>query len=193
MQRLYVFNTLGFARNGLAQADVVLPLGTQAVRITGPDGGETPVQLIPRRRYPDGSVTTATLLFEASAPGLGQRQYTCEALLEAPSSPTESAQAGRVNVVAGDNLLWIESDLYRVGIDTSHGGVITSLYHKELDKEFCDPSAERAFNEYRGYFIAEKRWRTSREAPVEVKVIEEGPQRARSPSKAASATTRSAP
>lgn len=179
VQRLHVVNTLGSPRKGLAQADAVLPLGTRGVRITSSDGAERPVQLIPKRKYPDGSITTATLLFEADAPGLGQSFYSCEALPDAPAKSPESDPSSRVSVVAGDDLLWIESDLYRIGIDIQRGGVISSLYHKQLDKEFCDRAAERAFNEYRGYFIAENRWRTSCEAPVEVEVIEEGPVRAR--------------
>ncbi len=59
------------------------------------------------------------------------------------------------------------------------GGAIKSLYHKKLTREFCDPAAERAFNEYRGYFIAQGRWRSSLESPVEVETIEEGPLRAK--------------
>jgi len=30
-----------------------------------------------------------------------------------------------------------------------------------LNKEFGDPASERLFNEYRGYFVAQKEWRTS--------------------------------
>lgn len=166
---------MGVTRKGLTQADVVLPFGTQAVRITDSGGTEVPVQLIPRRRYPDGSITTATILFEAEAPGLGQSVYTCEAISPVP----ETAQPSGVTVTVDDASLWIENDLYRIQIDTRRGGVISSLYHKQLQREFVDASAERRFNEYRGYFVAEHRWRSSIETPVEVDVIEHGPLRAK--------------
>lgn len=194
VQWLYVVNTLGSAREGLAQADVVLPPGTQEVRIRDKSGGDVPVQLIPRRRYPDGSINTATVLFKAATPALGWSAYRCEAV-DSPArdggqstqgltqSWTKSSAASssheRVTLSSSQGILWIESDLYRIAVDTQRGGAIKSLYHKKLTREFCDPAAERAFNEYRGYFIAQGRWRSSLESPVEVETIEEGPLRAK--------------
>ncbi len=44
--------------------------------------------------------------------------------------------------------------------------------------EFCTPGSPRLFNEYRGYFIADKQWHTSAESPATVTILESGPERA---------------
>ena len=74
----------------------------------------------------------------------------------------------------------IESDLYRIVLDPQGGGVLRSLYHKGLGREFCSPDGSgRAFNELRGYFIEEERWHSSVDHPAAVDVLEDGPLRAR--------------
>jgi alpha-mannosidase len=64
-------------------------------------------------------------------------------------------------------------------VDAARGGAITSLFAKKFGKEFYDAAAERALNEYRGYFIAQKQWRSSTEQPANVAILENGPLRAR--------------
>jgi alpha-mannosidase len=56
---------------------------------------------------------------------------------------------------------------------------VSSLFVKSLGKEFCDGSAARSFNEYAGYFIAEKKWRSRVDQAARITIMENGPLRGR--------------
>jgi len=75
----------------------------------------------------------------------------------------------RISVVKNGYLL--ENDLYRITIDTLHGGVITSLIAKKLhNKSF----AVNGFNELRGNFYEKGGHRSSMESPVAVTILPDG-------------------
>ena len=93
-------------------------------------------------------------------------------------SPLEGA-AGTAARHEPDGSVVLETDLYRVRIDPARGGVITSLLLKEGNREFVDGTSERLFNEYRGYFITEKKWASSADGPATVSIGEAGPLRVR--------------
>ena len=76
-------------------------------------------------------------------------------------------------------MVTLETDLYRVRIDPARGGVLTSLLVKDGNREFVDGAAGRLFNEYRGYFVAEKKWASSADSPATVTIVERGPVRVR--------------
>lgn len=197
-QWVRAFNTLGWQRSDLAEMTLPADRGTIDFRVKDAEGVELPVQVISTRTYTprdnsrstvvnnqDGqagqqntgkSINTATVLFRPRLPALGYANYKVEPLKKRiDPSPTGSTRAQ----TESDGTITLESDLYRIKIDPARGGVITSLYAKAMDREFCDPSAKHSFNEYRGYFIEQQAWRSSADQPAQVTVVENGPLRAR--------------
>ena len=173
--RVVVMNTLGSPRHELAEATLVLPAGTRSVTVEDASGAPVPVQVRPLRRYRDGSWNTAQIVFPAAAPAFGFAAYKVRSHRDGASHAERAVQ-----VETADSEVVIESDLYRIVLDPQGGGVLRSLYHKGLGREFCSPDGSgRAFNELRGYFIEEERWHSSVDHPAAVDVLEDGPLRAR--------------
>ena len=188
-QWLRVFNTLGVAREDLAELTIDTDKGTRGLRVLDAEGNEIRSQVLPRRRYgaarqagppnaqtaPGESINSATVLFRPRVPALGYASYRIQPVYEAGVN----SQPGSVSARAeSDGSVTLESDLYRLRLDPGRGGAITSLYAKQLQREFCDPAAERLFNEYRGYFITQKQWRSSAEHPARIQITQNGPLRA---------------
>lgn len=173
---LLVANTLAHDRTDVVEAQVVLPPGSASLSVTTADGSRIPCQVIPTRKYAgDSSINAATVLFRAGVPAAGYNTYALETRRNQCAGPDDAARMVRD---AGSALV-ISSDIYDIRLDTGRGGVITSLYHKALQKEFCSSHDARALGELYGYFIAQRRWASSMESPVEVRVLENGPIRAR--------------
>lgn len=172
--QVLVVNTLGRARQDIAEATLVLPVGTRAVELEEPGGRRVPVQLRPMRFYGDGSLNTARVTFSARSPGFGLQTYLVKPV------PEERKPQPGVRVETAEDAVVIESDLYKIVLDPKRGGVIRSLYHKELDWEFSGAGETGGgFNEYRGYFIDEQQWLSSADSRVKIEVLESGPVRAR--------------
>jgi alpha-mannosidase len=188
-----VVNTLGTGRHDLAELTVATDRGTRSLRVFDEAGKPVPCQIAPmrvfgssqgggnRRGYrtlgPGESINAANLLFRANVPSMGYASYRVESVYGDADPPAEHGVVGvRENP---DGNVVIESDLYRIELDPKRGGVITSLFAKAMNKEFCDRAAARSFNEYAGYFIAEKKWRSSVEQPARISILESGPLRAR--------------
>ncbi len=196
-QWLRVVNTLGNERNEVVEINFATDRGTRSVRVLDSAGHEIPCQIIPTRRYSSHdsqnaatrrngaaerglsageSLNASTILFRARVPAIGSTVYR----LEPVSVDVASKPAGSTSARASDQgTILLENDLYRLRIDPARGGAITELFAKVPGKDFCDPAAERAMNEYRGYFIAQKQWRSSTEQPASVTILESGPLRAR--------------
>ena len=199
-QWLRVMNTLAFDRNELAELVLATDRNTKSVRVLDSSSKEVPCQINKTRSYlpeqvldrlsregqvypadrraalPSGGINTATVLFRPQVPSLGYTSYRVEPVYDHEPAPAPGTVSARK---VGDQTVLLESDIYRIRIDLSRGGAITSLYDKQLKKEFCDPAAERLFNEYRGYFISQKQWRSSTENPAAVTIQEDGPLRTR--------------
>ena len=200
-QWVRVVNTLGVGRRDLVELMIATDYGTHGLRVFDASSNEVPCQVISTRRYlskqlraqlsrnrevfpadrasmrnSGDSLNAAMLLFRPQVAALGHATYRVEPVYqEMVNVPRGSTSAS----LEADGSVILESDLYRMRLDPARGGVVTSLYAKQLNKEFCDPSSERLFNEYRGYFITQKQWRTSASEPAQVSVIENGPLRAR--------------
>ncbi len=172
-----VFNTLGASRDEVAELTLAADPGTQAVRVIDGSGGEVVAQVVRTRSYKgDGSIAAANLIFPAQAPAMGYATYRVEPQYEKTAL---AAPPGAVASRNPDGSIAVETDLYSIRLDAGRGAVLTSLYAKDLRKEFCDPHSQRSFNEYRGYFIAEKTWASSADKPAKVEIIENGPVRVR--------------
>ena len=182
-QWIRILNTLGIEREDLAELDVATDRGTHSLRMFDAAGKEIPCQTTTTRRFgpldrtapPGESINAATVLFRAQAPAMGYASYRVEPVYTDAAVPG----TGAVSVRTEGGKTVMESDLYRLELDASRGGGITSLYAKQLQKEFCDRSAQRLFNEYAGYFISQKAWRSSAENGARVTVMESGPLRGR--------------
>jgi len=184
-QWVRVVNTLGVERRDLAEVTLATDRGARGVRVLDDSGKEVASQMIVSRRYgaasfasgaQGASVNTAAVLFRPTVPALGYATYRVEPVAEEKSGSAVSSTSAKFE---SDGTVTMESDLYKLRLDPRRGGAITSLFAKKLNKEFCDPSSERAFNEYRGYFISQKQWRSSVEETARISVMENGPLRAR--------------
>lgn len=148
-----VYNTLGIIRKEIVFAK--LPAGWQAAAVTDSKGQQVVSQLVK-----DG------VLFTAAVPAMGSAVYHLKQV-----QPVEKVLRAVRKTGTGYVL---ETDLYRIVIDTLHGGVIKSLIAKRLqNKEF----AAAGFNELRGNFYDKGGFRSSMESPVTVTIEEAGPLR----------------
>lgn len=193
-----VFNTLVGEREDLVEFNWTSDLGTRRARVFDASGQEIPCQFLRPRKFnarqaargrgedaqPGGipayaageSLNAAAVLFRARVPSFGYATYRIEPVYDDGPPP---AWPGASAMVQTDGTVTLETDLYRVRIDPARGGAITSLFSKQSNIEFTNPASERLFNEYRGYFISEKAWRSSAEKAASVTILERGPVRVR--------------
>ena len=186
---VHVFNTQAHDRSTPIEVNVATPIGARSVYIRDTTGKAVPSQFEITRKYlsdktdrvrgsthrdvlePGESIGAGRLLFNAHVPATGQAVYTIETLFEDPAPATAS---GATAVVSADRSVLVETDLYRIRFDPDHGGTISSLFVKQLDKEFCT-AGDRRFHEFRGYFIEEKNWESSAAHPATLEILEHGP------------------
>jgi alpha-mannosidase len=188
---LHVFNTLGHDRSDLVEIDLATDIGTKSIRVIDSSGKEVTSQVATTRKYVSDradrvrgsnhsselmageSIGAAQVLFRCTIPATGQATYRMETSTEPGKA---SSGTGVTADKSDDGTVRIESDLYKIRIDTGRGGVFSSLYAKALTKEFCGPG-DRCFHEFRGYFIEEKAWHSSTDNPAAIEIIEQGPVR----------------
>ena len=200
-QWVRVFNTVGTSRVDIVEMALATDPGTQSFRVIDDQEKEVVAQIVPVRSYQaDKSLNAATVLFRARTPAVGYSTYRVEPVYGRGSSvgaDVKQLSPGRgmsgtvyeTTSVIGVNgahagiepngSIAIETDLYQIRLDPARGGAVTSLFSKDMNKEFCDPSSEHLFNEYRGYFITEEKWASSAENSARVEIIENGPVRVR--------------
>lgn len=172
-----VFNLSGIARMELTEIEVPA-MGAAAIRVRSSDGALVPSQIAPTRICrDDGSLQACKLIFEAEPPAMGYRDYAIEYVAEADGQTSAGQDDDRSIAFATvfDDHAVIETDMYRIRIDTARGGTITEWFDRSLNRSFV--SAERPFNDFAGYLIQEERWASSAEAPVELTIRENGPLR----------------
>jgi alpha-mannosidase len=105
-------------------------------------------------------------LYKVKVPPMGYT--TCSA------ADTASAVTSRAIVIRSGRYVQVETDLYRIMIDTARGGVITSWIARKLgNKEFV--KSDSAFNELRGNFYNAGGMRSNTEKPARVSIQENGP------------------
>ncbi len=201
-QWIRVINITGSEREDTVEAGWTSDIGTRRARLFDSEGREVPCQFLRLRKFsaagtaaqagrvaaaansvagipayaPGESLNAASVLFRAKVPAMGYGTYRIEPVSDDSPVP---ALTGAMARNEADGVIVLETDLYRVRIDPARGGVITSLLVKEGNREFVDATSERLFNEYRGYFIAEKKWASSADNPATVTIMERGPVRVR--------------
>ncbi|MBV8207094.1 MAG: alpha-mannosidase [Acidobacteria bacterium] len=109
-----VFNPLNIERAGVVEAEA--PGDFTAARVIGPDGQETPSQVV---THPGGSVS---VLFVARVPSVGYAVYDVQ-------QGAGAAAASELKVAESS----LENARYRVSLD--HNGDVFSIFDKKLDRE----------------------------------------------------------
>ncbi len=189
-------NTLADESDEVVEINFSTDRGTRSVRVLDAQGHEIPSQPIPTRRYSSSGARRHSRQRQAGcADSLPGRVAEClhhpvprtraGSRLEPIPAATPHRRRGEACRSSPSpappktvRFCWKATSTV-FAFDPARGGVITSLLAKKYGKEFCDPSAKQALNEYRGYFIEQKRWRSSTEQPATVSIIENGPMQAR--------------
>ncbi|MEQ9440851.1 MAG: glycoside hydrolase family 38 C-terminal domain-containing protein [Cyclobacteriaceae bacterium] len=163
-QYIQVFNTLLANRNEMAS--VALPDGWDDTEVIVTDQKNQPVvsQVI---NLPNED--KKELLFSAEVPSTGYATFTMK---KGKASNTKGATVQ----VEKNDIHVIETDLYKITIDSKQGGSIKSLIAKELDnREFVDKNNARSFNEIRGFFYEQDRFFSNVDQAAKVQILENGP------------------
>jgi alpha-mannosidase len=156
-----VYNVLNVAREDVVEAQVDLPAGTKAVRVTGPDGKEVASQL-----------AGGKVLFLAKTPSVGFVVYDVSPATVAGSSTLKVSESS------------LENGRYRVILDGN--GDISSIFDKSLNRELLSAPARLAIS-----YDNPAQWpawnmdwdqeqaapRSYVSGPVKVRVVENGPVR----------------
>ena len=122
-QALTVFNTLSWARSGLARAELEFTApGPGWITVHDGSGGEVPFLAEAGRRHPDGTLAAVTLTFRAAeVPALGYRTWWVTAAPGTGPGPAGwEPQPGTV----------IENESFLVEADPARGGTLTRVVDK---------------------------------------------------------------
>ncbi len=156
-----VYNPLNIAREDVVEAEISLPAGTRAVRVTGPDRTEVPAQ-----------VENGKVVFVATTPSVGYAVYDVE--------PAASAAASSLKVSPTS----LENARYRVTLNGD--GDVASIFDKTVNKELLSAPVRLAISH-----DAPRQWpawnmdfdqvhaapRGYVSGPVQARVVENGPAR----------------
>ncbi|MFC6100487.1 glycoside hydrolase family 38 C-terminal domain-containing protein [Olivibacter domesticus] len=157
---LIVRNTLPYERNDIV--DYILP---DAQVDTGLVVLNAKEETMPTQwsHQPDGW----HLLFKARVPAMGEALYRLAKRKDRPVPFAKVLQEGEE--------MAIETDKYTIRLNSGLGGVITSLRMKDrMDKELVDTRENKGFNELRGFFYDEQRFRSSTEQAASIALLECG-------------------
>lgn len=158
-----VFNPLNIDREDVVEAQVNFPRGMpNSVRVTGPDGRDTPAQ-----------ISDARVLFLAKVPSIGFAVYDVQ--------PTEAANVPSGLHVSQDSL---ENQYYRVKLNSD--GDVASIYDKSLGRELLSAPARLAISydnpeQWPAWNMDWDQEQASPKAyvsgPAKIRVVENGPVR----------------
>ncbi|WP_207513724.1 glycoside hydrolase family 38 C-terminal domain-containing protein [Longitalea luteola] len=157
-----VYNTTGTTRQELVQ--LKLPVGTASNEVVVVDEQRNEMFTQLARSSADHE-----LYFKAAVPAMGFKTYRME-------HRRPSVMKGATAAFTAEGNIILESDLYRLIIDRSSGGVIKSLIAKKLNnKEFVDQKNEKGFNALSGHFFNNGGFYTTSQNPVTLTMLENGP------------------
>ncbi len=123
---LAVFNQLAWKRTDVVRARVAPPAPLAGFSIADAAGKNVPFEFESVRKNADGKITEAVVLFVASVPSLGYATFYVV--------PANEFPAGAVRQKSGDSTT-IATDRYRITVDPSKGGGISSLFDLKNKKE----------------------------------------------------------
>ncbi len=158
-----VFNTIGKNRKEPVVIEMPENWGGSQARVLNQYGEEVSSQIVSNKDN--------ELVFTAEVPSMGYAVYKVE-----KRNPSDNFGADVSS--REDGIIVVETDLYRIAIDSNRGGTIQSLIVKQIgNKEFVDQNSDRSFNELRGFFYDEDRFCSSVDLTAEVEILENGPLR----------------
>ncbi|HYG37473.1 MAG TPA: glycoside hydrolase family 38 C-terminal domain-containing protein [Cytophagales bacterium] len=160
-----VVNTTASSRKGVVSVPLPYDADGNSLGIQDEKGTWIKSQLVT-----DESKQRKELLFISDVPSVGYNTYQIKEIKKRSSKKSASVESKK------DNTYLIETKLYQILLDASHGGIIKSLKAKSLkNKDFVDSSNDRSFNEIRGFFYDENKFISSKDYPAHVRIIENGP------------------
>jgi alpha-mannosidase len=158
---IVVFNPLNIAREDLVEASVNLPFAKpKSVRVTGPDGKETPAQ-----------ISNGKIIFVAKTPSVGYAVYDVQ-----PGAGAASA------LHVSENSL--ENEYYRVKLNAD--GDVASIFDKSIGRELLAAPARLAisYDNPEHWPAWNMDWDQEQAAPkayvsgpAKIRVVEDGPAR----------------
>lgn len=158
-----VYNTMGIWRSEFVVAKLPANLLTAYFLSVGDNNQKIPAQIISSK---DGE---KLVTFRASVPPLGYKYFLFDAFA------VTAKNTAQIHVDKSGSIV-METDQYRLVIDTDRGGQITSLIAKLIDnKEFVDATGSNSFNTLRGNFYREDSLLRSSVNKATAAIIENGP------------------
>jgi alpha-mannosidase len=159
-----VYNTIGISRTEVVQADLPEKFTAKNTGVFDSRGKQVAVQVVPATGQQKAKVS-----FKATVPSMGYAVYQLKDL------KNTILKGAHIAILAnGDYQL--ETDLYRIIIDPVRGGVIKSLVAKTMaNKEFVDKANAHSFNELRGNFYNDGGFKSSKDNPTKIEIMENGP------------------
>ncbi len=156
-QYLRVYNTLGMQRAEIVSVGLPDRYADTPFALTDACGNKIPYY-----------IDTGKLVFRATVPPFGYSTYR----LSIEDAKINGFQEVRFS---GQSEYVVENDMYRLVLDASKGGTITSLTSKKAaDRDYVDAGAGYGFGEIRGHFYKEGRFLSSVDAPAEIEVTQYG-------------------
>ncbi|MGN6638521.1 MAG: glycoside hydrolase family 38 C-terminal domain-containing protein [Mucilaginibacter sp.] len=160
-----VYNAQFHQREEPVEIGLPAELSNKSVSVVAANGREVASQII------TDTLQHHKVLFSALVPAFGFSRF--KIIAQKGSARKEGAKVAKLQ--NGDYS--VETDMYRLIISPARGGSITSLYDKQLQKEFVDQHDTLGFNTLRGNFYKDGGLKKSDQSPVRIKVLEDGPVR----------------
>ena len=159
-----VYNTTGIARTELVTLRLPATMQAATIQVIDDKNRETVTQISTADKP-----NSKRVYFVATVPAMGYNTY------QFVSKKPAGATGARASVTPEGNVI-LETDMYRLVIDTSKGGTLTSLVAKKLgNNEWVDTQNKRGFNELRGNFFDDGGFHSTTDKPVTVTILENGP------------------
>ncbi len=158
-----VFNTVATVRSQLVRIAVPKTLRQQKISLYNTKGEEISCLV----KEESGQYW---LLFRPQITGLGYATYT---LRKDSAAPVKGKPQVRFDEQGN---CFIENDMYKIMLDGTKGGIITSLQAKYADdKEFVEQHSDSGFGELKGHFYQQGKFLSSMDQPAKITVLEDNP------------------
>ncbi|SDF18170.1 alpha-mannosidase [Mucilaginibacter pineti] len=154
-----VYNTLSVSRSEAVVYDLPARYNPATTGVFNSNGKQIIVQ----------AINSNQITFKAAVPAMGYSVYQLKTIQQT------RVKGAHISKLPNGNYR-LETDLYNVIIDPAHGGIIKSLIAKTIgNREFVDKNDPRGFNELRGNFYNDGGFKSSKDQPAKIDIIENGP------------------